>query len=373
MAGFFLLLAAVGVAVGLLLGGDAIGAVVGIVAAAGLAFASYAGSMRLTLSLTGATPADPTRFAQLHNVVEGIAISAGLPKPAVYVVDDPAPNAFATGRDTDRAVVAVTTGLLDTMNRVELEGVVAHEIAHIRNQDIRVMTVAVATAGSIAIVTDLFWRMMFWGSVAGRSRNNDTRGGNPIALIGLVVVAILAPLAAAMLKAAISRRRETLADASAVELTRYPTGLRQALEKLHADAQVVRRTSHATSHLWIETPDDHKPESKGRSFNDMFDTHPPLAERIDLLRSIEGIGLYEGVDPDLVAELDDARTEAEHERADDPQPTGRAPADSAAATIDMSRRASSTENPTAPGWYADPDGEGQRWWDGNRWTDSQSI
>ena len=217
-----------------------------------------------------------------------MSISAGIPKPSVYVVDDPAPNAFATGRDPDHAAVAVTTGLLERMSRDELEGVLAHELSHIRNLDIRVMTVAVATAGSVAVITDVFWRIAFWGAIAGggRRRDND-RGGNPIALIAMVVVAVLAPLAALMLKAAISRRREALADATAVKLTRYPTGLRRALEKLDADSTVVRRTSHATSHLWIESPDAARARQPRRT-REQDVQHPPAALRAHRHPALDG-------------------------------------------------------------------------------------
>jgi heat shock protein HtpX len=218
----------------------------------------------------------------------------------VYVVQDPAPNAFATGRDHTHAAVAVTTGLLTKMDRDELEGVVAHEMAHVRNLDIRVMTVAVATAGSIAVITDVFWRLMFWGALAGngRRRGDDNGGGNnPLALIAMVVVAVLAPLAAALLQAAVSRKRESLADATAVKFTRYPTGLRRALEKLDADSTVVRETSHATSHLWIESPDERELGNRGARVNRMFNTHPPLSERINLLRQMEGLPPYRGPAP----------------------------------------------------------------------------
>ncbi|MCH7790583.1 MAG: M48 family metallopeptidase [Acidobacteria bacterium] len=305
LAGFFALLAALGAGAGLFLGGSPEAAIAGVLIAIGLTIFSYYASSRMTLSMTGAKPADPSEYAQVHNLVEGMAIAAGIPKPTVYVVQDPAPNAFATGRDPDHAAVAVTTGLIETMNRVELEGVIAHEIGHVRNYDIRIMTVAVATAGSIAIFTDVFFRLMFFSGMSNSRRNRGGNGGNPLALVAVLIVAVLAPLAAALMKAAISRRRETIADATAVELTRYPTGLRQALEKLHADTRVVRRTSHATSHLWIETPDDHQPGNKGRAFNDMFDTHPPITERIDLLRAMEGIGPYQQPGPNSDASTAD--------------------------------------------------------------------
>ena len=175
---------------------------------------------------------------------------------------------------------------MDKMNRAELEGVIAHEVAHIRNGDILVMTVAVATAGAIAMISDIFFRMLYWGGFTGggashRSRSSSDNNNNGamllIVLAAIVFVAILAPLAATLLKAAVSRSRESLADATAVEITRYPGGLRNALEKLDADITVLKRTSHATSHLWIESPNDHETDDRGRKFNDRFSTHPPLA------------------------------------------------------------------------------------------------
>lgn len=337
---FFLLLALVAAAVAVGTGGGSIGVVVALGLAFGLSLTSYFSSKSLALRATGAHPASREQYPQLYNVVEGVAIAAAIPMPEVYVVNDPAPNAFATGRKPEQAAVAATTGLLEKLTRDELEGVMAHEIAHIRNQDIRVMTLAVATAGAIAIITDLAWRLLWFGG--GRRRGNDN---NPIALIGVIVVAVLAPLAAAMLKAAVSRRREALADASAVEITRFPTGLRRALEKLDADTTVVSRTSHATSHLWVESPDDHEPGHKGRRFNNMFDTHPPLRDRINLLRQMEGLDPYRGPDPELVTEL------AAQE------PGGPAERDA--------------HHETAAGWYHDPASTsgGLRYWDGRNWTD----
>ena len=261
-----------------------------------LTFFQYRKSASLALRATGAIPADRDEYAQLHNLVEEMALASGLPKPDVYIVVDPAPNAFATGRDPENAAIAATTGLLEKLDRNELQGVIAHEMAHIRNYDIRVMTVAAATAGAIAIIADLFWRIAFFGGLGGRSRSNNNRGGGPQAIIILfafIFVTILAPIGAGLLKAAVSRSREELADATAVELTRNPSGIRLALEKLDQDVTVVRKTSHATSHLWIESPDDHVKGHKGKKINDMFNTHPPLSERINLLRKMEGLPPYQ--------------------------------------------------------------------------------
>jgi heat shock protein HtpX len=353
------------------------GLIVGGIAAVTLTGVGYAASPSVALSATGARQADPTEFARVHNLVESMAIAAGIPKPAVYVVDDPAPNAFAAGRSADKASVAVTTGLLQKLDRDELEGVIAHEIAHIRNQDVRVMTVAVATVGSIAIVSDIFFRMLFWGSVGGarRSRGNREGGGNPLVLLAAIVVMVLAPLAAAVMKAAISRQRESLADATAVDLTRYPTGLRKALEKLAADSTVVRRTSHATSHLWIESPDDTEQGNKGARVNGLFNTHPPLTERINLLRAIEGLPAYEGgraatpsatrvsglappPAPPGAVPLAEPRPFAEPQPQPQPQP---APAD-----------LRSFGNLAPPGWYPGDEPGVLHYWDGSRWTGHQT-
>lgn len=293
MFGFFCLLAIVSVTVSTVLQAGVIGVVFALLFSGGSSIMGYTQSEKLAIKSTGAVPASQEEFGQLHNIVEALSIAAGIPKPRVYIVHDESPNAFATGKNPENAAVAATTGLLAKMNRDELEGVMAHELAHIRNLDIRVMTVAVATAGTIAIIVDVFWRMLYFGG-GGRGRGRGNDDNNPMAIIGLVVIAILAPIAAAMLKAAVSRRREALADATAVAITRYPAGLRMALEKLDADRTVVRRTSHATSHLWIETPDDHQNGKRGKKFNDMFDTHPPLATRINTLRAMEGLPPYEG-------------------------------------------------------------------------------
>jgi heat shock protein HtpX len=348
----FVLLAVVAAVGSFALGGGWPGLVFGIALALGLTVFAFFSASSLALGSTGARPAPISDYLQLHNLVEAMAISAGIPKPAVYVVHDPAPNAFATGRDPEHAAVAVTTGLLERMNRDELEGVLAHELSHIRNLDIRVMTVAVATAGSVAVITDLFWRIAFWGAIfgSGRRRGGDgNRGGNPIALLALVVVAVLAPVAALFLKAAISRRREALADATAVKLTRYPTGLRRALEKLDADSTVVRRTSHATSHLWIESPDDRQVGNRGARINQMVNTHPPLSERIDILRSMEGLPPYRGPEAAVLEDLE-RRDEA---AADAPAAApGAAPADVASdhpAADSMPHLSQLFDPPTPPG------------------------
>jgi heat shock protein HtpX len=251
-----------------------------------MAFTSYWKSDSIALAVSRAVPADEQEYQRLHNLVEGLCIAAGLPKPRVYVINDSAPNAFATGRNPKNAAIAVTTGLLEKMNRVELEGVVAHELSHIKNYDILVSTIAVTLVGAVALLTDIAIRMMWWNG--GRvARDGDREGGaNPLALVGFAML-ILAPISAKVMQAAISRRRETLADVTACQLTRYPPGLISALEKLKSDVTVVHSSTTATAHLWIEQPMSGVGDSGRLGWvHRMFNTHPPLEERIALLREI---------------------------------------------------------------------------------------
>ena len=284
--GFVVITLLVGVAVGSLIGNGTTGTLIALVIAAVMAFSSYWKSDKIALAVSRAHPADEQEYRRLHNLVEGLCIAGGLPKPKVYIIQDDAPNAFATGRNPKNAAIAVTTGLLHVMNRVELEGVVAHELSHIKNYDILVSTLAVTLVGTIAIVTDLTLRMMWWngGRVARSSDRNDRN--NPLALIGLVLL-LLAPILAKVMQAAVSRRRETLADVSAVRMTRYPPGLISALEKLQADNTVTHSASMATAHLWIEQPmSGVKDTGRLGMWHKLFNTHPPLAERIALLREM---------------------------------------------------------------------------------------
>ena len=286
LIGFVVLVAVVGVAVGSLAGNGTNGLIIAFAISAVFAFTSYWKSDSVALAVSRAHPADEVTYKRLHNLVEGLCIASGLPKPRVYVIDDPAPNAFATGRNPKHAAIAVTTGLLDTMNRVELEGVVAHELSHIKNYDILVSTLAVTLVGTIAIITDITLRMMWWnGGRAHRSGDRNDRG-NPLALIGIVLL-ILAPFIGKIMQATVSRRRETLADVSAVRMTRYPPGLISELEKLQADSTVTHSASMATAHMWIEQPLSGVNDT-GRlgAWHKLFQTHPPLAERIALLREI---------------------------------------------------------------------------------------
>jgi heat shock protein HtpX len=283
--GFVVVVSLVGAAFGLAFGGGPTGAIVALVFSAAMAFFSYWKADAIALAVSRAKPADPEQYQRLHNLVEGLCIAGGLPKPRVYIVDDPAPNAFATGRNPKHAAIAVTTGLLEKLNRVELEGVIAHELSHVRNYDILVSTLAVTMVGSIALLSNIGMRMMWWNG--GRTRRDGDRdGGNPLAILGLVLL-IFAPLIGKLMQAAVSRRRETLADVSACQLTRYPPGLISALEKLRDDCTVTHSATTATAHLWIEQPMSGVGDSgKFGSLNRMFDTHPPLEERIALLREL---------------------------------------------------------------------------------------
>ena len=242
---------------------------------------SYYGSDKLVLTMTGAKLIQQSDNPKLFDLIQEVVIASGLPMPKVAIVVDRAPNAFATGRNPEHALIAFTTGILDAMDRDQLQGVIAHEMAHVANRDTLVSAVAATTAGAIAILSDMLTRMMWFGG--GRDRNREG-GGNPLLLVVSLVILILAPLAAMMLKSAISRKRESLADATAVAFTRNPAGLRSALEVLAADSTVVQQRSTAVAHIWIESPLDAKSVSK------LFSTHPPIAERIAVLKSMESLG-----------------------------------------------------------------------------------
>jgi heat shock protein HtpX len=243
---------------------------------------SYWFSDKIVLSMTHAREVNVKTAPELYRIVENLSITAGLPMPKVYIVDDPSPNAFATGRNPEHGVVAATTGLLGMLDRSELEGVIAHELSHIGNRDTLVSTVAVVLVGFISIVSDMFTRSLFWGG-SGR-RNNERSDAQGIFLIIGIVLSILAPLAATLMQLAISRRRELLADASGALLTRYPDGLIGALQKLGGDRTPSRYASNTTAHLWFENPFDNKRETP--LFAKLFMTHPPMADRIKALRGM---------------------------------------------------------------------------------------
>ena len=274
MFGFFLLVIAVGWLFSAYYGDPSL-----LYVAVGIALVMNVGSYwfsdKLVLSMTGAKLATREEHFELYTITENLAITAGLPMPKLYVIEDAAPNAFATGRDEKHAVVAATTGLLALLNRTELEGVIAHELSHVKNRDMLVMTVAVVLAGFIAIIADIFLRMSFMG---GGDRDNGKAG---ILLVILAIVgAILAPIAAQLIQLAISRKREFLADASGALLTRYPEGLASALQKISGYAAPMQRASHATAHLFIANPFG---ATAGKFVNKLFSTHPPVEERVQAL------------------------------------------------------------------------------------------
>lgn len=245
-----------------------------------MSFASYWWSDKIVIATTGARPLPESAAPEVHNIMENLAITTGLPKPKIYIVDSPQPNAFATGRNAEHAVVAVTTGILRLMNRTELEGVLAHELSHIGNRDMLISTVAVVLVGFMQLLSDMFLRSMWWGG--GR----DREGGNAIFLLIGILLAILAPIAAVLIQLAVSRRREYLADTSGALLTRYPEGLAAALEKLARDHTPMRQANHATAHLWLDDPYQGK-EKKMSFLTKIFMTHPPIEERIKRLRDLK--------------------------------------------------------------------------------------
>lgn len=245
------------------------------------AFISYYYSDRITLSLSHAHPVDLKSHPELYRLVENLSIAAGLPMPRLYVINDTALNAFATGRNPKNAVVCVTTGLLERLNQSELEGVLAHELSHIGNYDIRFMTLVVVLVGTITLLADWMLRASMFG---GRRRNEE--GGNALVFIGLAL-AILSPIIATLIKLAVSRKREYLADASGALLTRYPEGLASALEKIANDKEPLEAANKATAHLYISNPlKNHGHDSAGW-FAGMFNTHPPIQERIKRLREMD--------------------------------------------------------------------------------------
>jgi heat shock protein HtpX len=291
VAGFALFVVAVAVAFSYVIQAGPVGVAIALVVAIAINVGAYWKSDAVALRISRAKPASQEQYPRYHNIVEGLCIASGLPKPRLYIVDDPAPNAFATGRNPRNAAVAVTTGLLDKMNRMELEGVLAHELSHVKNYDILVSTLAVTMVGMVALLADIGIRMLWWGG--GRRQNSDFDrnhgGGGPQAILAIAGFAllILAPFVARIMQLAVSRRRETLADVSGVEMTRYPPGLISALEKLRDDSTIVHAHSHATAHLWIEEPAAQTPEEGRLSrINRLFQTHPPIDERIALLREM---------------------------------------------------------------------------------------
>lgn len=262
------------------------GLVVALVLSGFGAFWSYRYGDRTVLRASRARSVTSEEEPRLHNVVEGLAIAAGLPKPAVYVIPEKAPNAFATGRDPEHSSIAVTQGLLDEMNRVELEGVIGHEMSHVRDRDILLGTVVATLVGSVVLLSEFLLRWFWWGGFGGRGRSREGRGEGTLifAAIGLVV-ALITPLAAQVIRLAMSRRREYLADAEGALLTRYPPGLASALRKIAADTTPMRAANNATAHLWLSQP-SRTPGERNHWFENLFSTHPPIQERIRLLEEM---------------------------------------------------------------------------------------
>ena len=286
VASFVVFVALIGAGFGYLFGNGPVFALVALLLGGALAFVSYRTADRIALSVSRARPVTQDEYPRLHNVVEGLCMAGGLPKPGIYVIEDPAPNAFATGRNPNHASIALTSGLLDQLSRVELEGVVAHELSHIRNYDILASTMAVTMVGAVALATDLSLRTMWWnGGRVPREGDRDDRN-NPVGLVGFFLL-LVSPLVAGAMRIAVSRRRETMADVAACQLTRYPPGLISALEKISADTCVTHGVTTATAHLWLEQPMSGVGDAgKLRSIHQMYDTHAPLDERIALLREL---------------------------------------------------------------------------------------
>lgn len=281
---FLCLIFAISWAFGEVTGWGTQGLIIAGVIAVAMTFGSYYASDKIVLAISRARPVKKEDYPYLYNVVEGLAIAAGLPKPRCYVIDDTAPNAFASGRNPENSVIVVTTGLLQKLNRAELEGVIAHEMSHIKNYDVLVQTLAVVMVGIVALLSDWTLRTFLWGGGRRRSRDRSSGGGNAAAVFIVVALAlaILSPIIAQLLRLAISRKREFLADASGAMLTRYPAGLASALQKLAADREPLEAANKATAHLYIVNP---LKDFKGK-VNKLFSTHPPIEERIAALEKM---------------------------------------------------------------------------------------
>ncbi|MCA9349118.1 M48 family metalloprotease [Candidatus Saccharibacteria bacterium] len=279
---FFAVVGAIAYAAGVYFGSYSV-TVMAMVFAVGYALWSYYASAKLALMLSGAREVDKQAAPELYRVVENLTITRGMPMPKVYLIDDPAPNAFASGRDPEHAVVAATTGLVQMMDKTELEGVMAHELGHVANRDIRVSMIAFALVAVIGILSDFMLRSMRWGG-AGRRDNDDNRGGNALVIVGVLAAAILAPIVAKLIQLAISRRREYQADTTGAQTTRYPEGLARALEKIQSYGSSLRIQNTSTAHLFFANP------LKSGTFTKLFSTHPPIEDRIAKLRELENKG-----------------------------------------------------------------------------------
>jgi heat shock protein HtpX len=281
--GVLVLAAGIGYLFGYLFQAGPFGLVVALGIAAIGSWSSYMYGDKLVLRVSRARPASREEYPKLFNIVEGLCIAAGMPVPAIYVIPEEAPNAFATGRNPEHASIAVTEGLLKTLNRVELEGVIAHELSHVKNRDILVGTLTATLVGVVVLLAGWMRWGMFWGG--GRGRDRGGGGGNPIILIIALVAMILAPLAAQLIRFAVSRRREYLADADGALLTRYPPGLASALRKIAGSPNTMRAANDATAHLWFSQPSRAVGEGHSR-VERLFSTHPPIEERIKALQEM---------------------------------------------------------------------------------------
>lgn len=280
---FVLLVLAAGWAFGYVTDGGPIGLVLALAFSFVLAWTSYWHSDRIVLSMSRARPVDRETEPYLVNVIEGLSIAAGLPVPKAYVIEDPAPNAFATGRNPENAAIAVTRGLMEKLDRLELEGVVAHELAHVKNYDTLVQTMTAVLAGTVVLLSDWMMRSLWWGG--GRRRSSSESGGGQAQAILMLVgiaVAVIAPFFAALIQMAISRKREYLADANGALLTRYPPGLANALRKIAGDHEKLAVANKATEALYIYNP----LRDYGGGLNALFNTHPPIEERIRRLEEM---------------------------------------------------------------------------------------
>jgi heat shock protein HtpX len=284
----FALLAALGYAIGLIYGMGWVGFGIAIAIAIALQLGAYFSGDKLVLASSRARAVTAQEEPRLHNVVEGLAIAAGVPKPSVYVVPEQAPNAFATGRNPEHSSIAVTQGLLDIMDRVELEGVIGHEMSHVVDRDILYGTIVATVIGAMVLISEFFMRSLLWGGLGGRREGNDNGGGGVVQLIvfavGLALV-ILAPIFGQLIQLATSRNREYLADAQGAMLTRYPPGLISALKKIKDAPHAMRSANNATAHLWLEQPSRVPGQKTGR-LERLFSTHPPIDDRIRRLEEM---------------------------------------------------------------------------------------
>lgn len=250
-----------------------------------MSFISYYYSDKIVLKISGARPADRKRDFEFYTVAENMSLAAGVPMPNLYIIQDSAPNAFATGRDPEHAVICATTGLLDKLNRTELEGVIAHEMTHVTNYDIRVMSIVTVLVGTVALLADWFLRLQWYGG--RRDRDNDNGAAGIIILVIGILFAILSPLIANLIKLAISRRREFMADAGSVAITRQPSGLISALQKISGDTEALEAANKATAHMYIINPFKGKNDSRAvAKFSNLFNTHPPVEDRIKVLHQM---------------------------------------------------------------------------------------